>query len=65
MRQSCATTIPATVTETRTASGVATCTGMRNAKSGTATSASPNPKVERIVVATKITASTYKVIAFT
>src|SRR5262245_49291723 len=51
-------TTRATVMETRTASGAATSTGMSRASRGTAMSASPNPKAERISVATKITAST-------
>ena len=45
----------ATVIETRTASGAAPLTGIRKASRGTATSASPNPKTERISVATNTT----------
>ena len=60
-RQSWATTIPATVIETRMASGTATSTGMSRASSGTATRASPNPNADRISVARKTTASTGRV----
>ena len=62
-RQSCATTTPATVIETSTASGTATSTGIINASKGTATRASPNPNVERIKVARKITAGTAIVVS--
>src|ERR1035437_7868588 len=48
----------ATVIEARTASGAATSTGMTRESNGTATSASPKPKAERITVAMKINAST-------
>src|SRR5262249_39222960 len=41
--------------------GAATTIGIRNASSGTAIRASPNPSVARIKVATKMTASTYSV----
>jgi hypothetical protein len=53
---------PATVTETRTASGAATSTGMMRASRGTATRASPNPNADRITVAKAITASTGSVV---
>ena len=64
-RKSCTTTIAATVMDTRTASGAAIWTGRRSARSGTATSASPNPKVERINVARKTTATTWRRRTFT
>ena len=50
--------MPATVIDTRTATGAATFTGITSESNGTAISASPNPKAERITVATKSTAST-------
>ena len=40
------------------ASGAATLIGRRMARRGTATSASPNPKADRISVATNITSKT-------
>src|SRR6185312_2823976 len=49
--------------ETTTASGAATATGRRRASSGTPTSASPKPTVERINVATKITNTMYTAVA--
>ena len=51
-RQSCATTTAATVIERSTATGAAILTGRTSASSGTAMSASPNPKADRMRVAT-------------
>src|SRR5437660_10954065 len=57
-RQSCSTTTNATVMETRTATGAATSTGTASASRGTAISASPNPKADRMIVARNSTAIT-------
>ena len=49
---------PAQPIDTTTAKGAATVKGRRSANNGTATSASPNPSVERISVAIKTTVTT-------
>ncbi len=55
--------MPATVIDTRTASGAATPNGMLKASSGTATSASPNPNADRMSVATNTMIKTCNVVA--
>src|SRR5581483_10838728 len=50
-RQSCTTTMNATVMEAITAIGAAIFTGIRSARSGTAINASPNPNDERMRLA--------------
>src|SRR5580698_3180438 len=62
LRQPRMTTTTATVIDTKTANGAATWTGSVSARRGTATSASPNPRAERMKVAKKRTASTRKVV---
>src|SRR5215471_21466718 len=60
-RQSWATTTPAMVMDSKTASGAAIWTEVVRASNGTATSASPNPKVDRIMVAKNTTNRMVKV----
>lgn len=50
------------VTETSTATGAATSTGITSASRGTAMRASPKPKVERISVAKNKTQMTWRAI---
>src|SRR6185437_1064928 len=52
-------TIPPMVTDRREARGVAMVMGMKSARRGTETRASPNPNVERINVAANTTSKTY------
>lgn len=52
----------ATVMETSTARGAATFSGMQKASRGTASSASPKPKAERMSVAMKMTDTTWSVV---
>jgi len=51
----------AIVMDTNTENGTATSRGIKRDRSGTATSDSPNPKVERTRVAINITPKMYKV----